>query len=74
MTYLSLHTPLHTNADGLFESLEQGLHTLGISCVTQEVCSGLVGIATNGASSNVAANGLRGLVQESSPGLCGYGA
>ena len=67
MTYLSMHTPLHTNAEGLFESLEQGLHLLGVSCVTQEMCSGLVGIATDGASSNVAANGLRGLVQEKLP-------
>ena len=67
MTYLSMHTPLHTNAEGLFESLQQGLQLLGISCVTQEMCSGLVGIATDGASSNIAANGLRGLVQGKLP-------
>jgi len=30
LTYHSMHTPLHTNAEGLFESLEQGLHLLGV--------------------------------------------
>jgi len=67
MTYLSMYTPLHTNAEGLFESLQQGLHCFGISHVTQECCSGLVGIATDGASSNIANNGLRGLVEEKLP-------
>ena len=62
-----MHTPLHTNTEGVFESPQQGLQLLGISCVTQEVCSNLVGIATDGASSNVATNGLRGLVQEKLP-------
>ena len=45
MTYLSMHTPLYTNAEGLFESLQQVLHLLGITSVTQETCSCLVGIA-----------------------------
>ena len=40
---------------------------LGITSVTQETCSGLVGIATDGASSNIAGNGLHGLVEEKLP-------
>jgi len=42
-------------------------NTRMVSCVTQEMCSSLVGIATDGASSNVPANGLMGLVQEKLP-------
>jgi len=38
-----------------------------VTCVTQETFSGLIGVATDGASSNVVANGLRGLVQEKLP-------
>lgn len=67
MAYLSMHTPVHTNAEGLFESLKHGLQQLGISSITQETCSRLVGVATDGASSNIAANGLRGLVTEHLP-------
>jgi len=70
MTYLSMYTPLHTNAEGLFE---HGLHCFGVSHITQESCSGLVGIATDGASSNIANNGLHGLVEKSYPGLFGCG-
>ena len=47
--------------------LSPGLHLLGITSVTQETCSGLVGIATDGTSSNIAGNGLRGLVEEKLP-------
>ena len=67
MAYPSMHTSLRTNTEGPFESLKHGLQQLGIPSVTQETFSRLVGIATDGASSNIAANGLRGLVKEHLP-------
>ena len=40
-----------------------GLQHLGIQLLTKESCSRLVGIATDGASVNMAAHGLKGLVE-----------
>ena len=60
MTYLSMYTPLHTNAEGLFESLQHRLHCFGISHITQES-------ASDGALPNNTNNGLRGLVEKKLP-------
>ena len=59
MSYLAIHKPQHVTAEGLFESLKYGLQCLGIQSVTKEACSKLVGSATDGASANVAGNGLK---------------
>ena len=64
ISYLSVHKPPHTTAAGLFQSLEYGLQCLGIQSVSKEECSKLVGLATDGASANIAANGLKGLVEK----------
>ena len=63
MSYLSIHKPHHVTAEGLFQPLRYGLQCLGIQSITQEACSKLVGIGTDGAAANVAANGLKGLVE-----------
>ena len=56
--------PPHTTAQGLFQSLQYGLQCLGIQSVNKEECSKLVGIVTDGAAANIAANGLKGLVEK----------
>ena len=63
---ISLFTSLHphTTAEGLFQSLQYGLQCLGIQSVNKEGYSKLVGIATDGASANIAANGLKRLVEK----------
>ena len=58
ISYLSIHKPHHVTAEGLFQSLQHGLQSLGIQSVTKEACNKLVGIATDGAAANVAANGF----------------
>lgn len=63
MSYLAIHKPQHVTAEGLFESLKYGLQCLGIQSITQETCSKLVGIATDGAAANIAGKGLKGLVE-----------
>lgn len=64
ISYLSIHKPHHVTAEGLFQSLQHGLQNLGIQSVTKEACNKLVGIATDGAAANVAANGLKGLAEK----------
>ena len=64
ISYPSVHKPSHTTAEGLFQSLQYGLQCLGIQSVNKEECSKLVGIAIDGASANIAANGLKGLVEK----------
>ena len=41
-----------------------GLHSLGIQDISAEHCKFLVGIGTDGAAANVAAAGLKGLVEK----------
>ena len=75
MSFLSIHKPHHLTAEGLFESLKYGLQCLGIQSVTKETCHSLVGLATDGAAANIAANGLKGLVErENCHGYSGCGA
>lgn len=54
-------------AKGLFEVLESALQDLGIPEVSAKHCKKLVGIGTDGASANIAANGLKGLVEQHLP-------
>ena len=64
MSFLSLHKPQYVTAKGLLESLKYGLQCLAIQSLTRNLCSRLVGIATDGVLANVAANGLKGLVEK----------
>ena len=55
------------NAEGRFDSLQYGLQCLGIPCLNREMCSKLVGIATDGVAVNIASAGLKGLVEAEPP-------
>lgn len=44
--------------------LRNGLQQLGISDINKQDCCHLIGIATDGASVNIASGGLKGLVKE----------
>ena len=62
--FLMVNRPETSDADGLFKSLKCGLERLGINAVNTTTCKKLVGIATDGASVNIASGGLRGLVEQ----------
>ena len=51
------------SGSGLFQVLEGALQILGIHAIDDTHCHKLVGIATDGASANVADGGLRGFVE-----------
>ena len=63
MDYLMVSRPQLATANGLFQVLEGGLQSLGIKQVSAEECKKLVGVGTDGAASNIAASGLKGLVE-----------
>ncbi len=63
-SYFKMSRPSTVTAEGLFEVLESALQTLGIPAITGESCAKLVGIGTDGASTNMAARGLKGLVED----------
>ena len=63
MTYFHVSRPSTVTAAGLFEELTKTLVELVVPNVDAENCSRLVGIGSNGAASNIAQNGLRGLVE-----------
>ena len=67
--YLRISRPSTANAKGIFDVLEAALQGLGISTVSREDCSKLVGICTDGASANIANAGLKGLVEKELPWL-----
>lgn len=59
--YFNALRPKCVTADGLLEVLEGDLARLGVAGVGN--CKKLVGIGTDGASANIAAAGLKGLVE-----------
>ena len=63
MEYFTIIRPQSVTAEGLFKVLESGLQELGISEISAELCKKLVGVGTDGASANIAAAGLKGLVE-----------
>lgn len=69
MSYLCVSRPKSVNAKGLFDCLEGSLQRLGIEAISAEQCKMLVGIGTDGASANIAAAGLKGLVEKHAPWL-----
>lgn len=56
--------PDSANAVGLFECLQKSWQQFGVSVINAENCKRLIGIGTDGASANVAAAGLKGLVEK----------
>lgn len=67
MAYLIAFRPQAVTGQGLFDVLKSGLQCLGIQEISLDHCKQLVGIGTDGASANIAASGLKGLVEEKCP-------
>lgn len=63
MEYFTVVRPHLVTVQGLLEVLESGLQGLGIKEISAEECKKLVEIGTDGASANIAAAGLKGLVE-----------
>ena len=63
MEYFTVARPESGDAKGLFECLQGALQIFGVSALNVENCRMLVGIGTDGASVNIAAAGLKGLVE-----------
>ena len=63
MDFFTVSRPESGDAKGLFECLQSALQQIGISALNVENCKILVGIGTDGASVNIAAAGLKGLVE-----------
>ena len=67
-SFLTVVRPLAVTANGLMEVFKNALNCLGISSVSKQECATLVGVGTDGASANIAANGgLKGLVEKELP-------
>ena len=64
MDFLMVSRPQSVTARGLFEVLESCLQGLGIREVSPDECKKLVGVGTDGAAANIAASGLKGLMEE----------
>ena len=63
MSFFKVIRPDSVSGSGLFQVLEGALQILGIQAVDGTHCRKLVGIATDGASANIAGGGLKGLVE-----------
>ena len=63
MEYFTVVRPQAVTAEGLSKVLESALQGLGIEEISAEKCLKLVGIGTDGAAANIAAAGLKGLVE-----------
>ena len=55
------------NAQGLFDTLQEVLQSLGIQAIDSKKCTRLVGIGTDRASANIAGGGLNGLIEAKLP-------
>lgn len=67
MSFFAVARPDSVTAQGLFQCLQRCLSRIGITAVNAEQCKMLVGIGTDGASANIAAAGLKGLVEKEVP-------
>jgi len=63
MDFVTISRPESGDAKGLFECLQGALQQSGISVLKVENCKMLVDIGTDGASVNIAAAELKGLVE-----------
>ena len=59
--------PQSVTGKGLFKVLESGLQSIGIRKISTEQSKKLVGVGTDGAFANIAAKGLKGLVEQQVP-------
>ena len=67
MMFFALGRPQAVTAVRLFECLQSALKRIGLQAINPEHCKSLVGIGTDGASTNIAAAGLKGLVEKELP-------
>ena len=67
MSFLSVARPQTATSIGLFNCLQEVLSSFGILSITASECTSLVGVGTDGASANIAAGGLKGLIQKELP-------
>ena len=63
MQFFSVMRPESVNATGLFDCPQKALQQFGASVINAENCKRLIGIGTDGVSANVAAAGLKGLLE-----------
>lgn len=62
-SYFHIDRPSTVDTTGLFQCLSNALKQLGCAEVNIEHCSKLVGIGSDGAATNIARGGLKGLVE-----------
>ena len=67
LSYLCIDCPVDGTAKGLLGSLQHALERLDIQSISRDACKRLVGIGTDGASVNIADQGLKGLVEREIP-------
>ena len=58
ISYFTVTRPASVSAEGLLDVLAGALQSLGVFAVTQEECTKLVGVGTDGAASNIARAGF----------------
>ena len=64
---LKVCVPSSGTAESLFQAFTEALKVIGISSISKEDCIKMIGIATDGASSNIAKAGLKGLIENKIP-------
>ena len=64
MSFFKVTRPQAVSGQGLFQVMESALQSLGIHAIDATQCHKLVGIATDGASANIAGGGLKGPVEQ----------
>ena len=69
MNYFCVSRPRKVDGQGLFDCVEDSLRRLGIQAIDSKECQMLIGIGTDGASANIAAAGLKGLIEKEVPWL-----
>ncbi len=67
MNFMAVARPHSVTGEGLLDCFQSTLNSIVISEVTINQCKFLIGLGTDGASSNIAAVGLRGIVEQKLP-------
>ncbi len=67
MSFFAVTRPEAVTGKGLFDCMQGALGRLGIAAIDPEACKFLVGIGTDGGSANIAAAGMKGLVEKELP-------
>ena len=64
MSFFTVSRPEAVTGKGFFDCMKGALRRLGIAAINPEACTFLVGIGTDGTSANIAAAGMKGLVEK----------